>query len=121
MSHRRVLARTARTFAGVVALYGLLLQAYLAAATPTLTPDLWAAICASSDGAAPHAPDKPVRHDHQCCTAAHVGSLAPPPAPAIVAALTPAVTISAVLRPEAAIPRTGPPTHAQSARGPPLA
>ncbi len=112
---------TARAIIGVIALYGLLLQGFLAAAMPAGMLDLAGVICAPHDGAGSNSPDKPLRHQHDCCTAAQVGPIGPPPAsPAALAWAFP-VSQAVIWRAEASIPKTGPPTHAHSARGPPSA
>lgn len=115
LAHRRAIM-------GVIALYGLLLQAFVAAATPMALPDLVGAICAVQDGAHSGSPDGPsLPHDHQCCTAVHAGSLPPPPGAGLAASWPAPATTAIVWRPEAAVPKTGPPTHSHSARGPPSA
>lgn len=108
-----------RAILGVIALYALLLQAFVAAATPSGAADLAGFIC-GHESSAP-SPDQPARHDHQCCTAVHIGNIAPPPCPAVAVAWTAPRAVMAVWRPEAAIPKTGPPTRSHSARGPPSA
>lgn len=108
-----------RAIIGVIALYALLLQAFLAVAAPT-GPSFGPGVLCTVDGE--HAPgEEPLRHDHQCCTAQHVGNLAPAPKTASAERLTWPVSIRIVWRPEAELPRTGPPTFAHSARGPPSA
>ena len=115
LAHRRAIM-------GVIALYGLLLQAFLTAATPVVLPDLTGAICAVQDGAHSGPPDGPsLPHDHQCCTAVHAGGLPPPPAAGAAAIWRAPATTPVVWRSEAAVPKTGPPNHAHSARGPPSA
>lgn len=108
----------ARVIISMIALYALLLQALVATATPSVAAELNGAICAPQhDGSGPKAP---ADHHHQCCTVAHLGIAAPPPGEFTSVSVTPAAT-HLVWRPEAALPRTGPPTHASSARGPPVA
>ena len=110
-----------RALVGALALYGLLLQAFLAAATTAPRPAASGVICAEHGSGAP-ANDGPVRHDHQCCTAAvQAGTLAPPPEPGFAAAWPPRAEVLVAWRPEASVLRTGPPTRAHSARGPPAA
>lgn len=109
----------ARAILGVVALYALLLQAFVAAATPSGATDLAGFVC--QHGSSAPSPDQPVRHDHQCCTAVHIGDVAPPPCSAVEVAWAAPLAVTAVWRPEAAIPKTGPPTRSHSARGPPSA
>lgn len=108
-----------RAILGVVALYALLLQAFVAAATPSGPIDPAGFIC--QHGNAVPSPDQPARHDHQCCTAVHIGNVAPPPCSAAAFAWAAPRAVTAPWRPEAAIPKTGPPTRSHSARGPPSA
>jgi hypothetical protein len=103
----------------VVALYALLLQSFFTAATPAAPSNLAGILC-SHEGADAPAGDMPIRHDHQCCTAVHIGQLAPPPVVSHTVRLDTHAWV-VVWRPEAAIRKTGPPTHAHSPRGPPLA
>lgn len=110
----------ARAIIGVIALYGLLLQAFLVAAAPIVSPALAGFICAAHDGSGPALPDAPGKHDHQCCTAANAAPVAPPPS---IFAEVGAVALPSTFvawRFEAAVPATGPPTRSASARGPPL-
>lgn len=108
-----------RAILGVVALYALLLQAFVAAATPSGPISLGGFICQHDNS--PSSPDQPVRHDHQCCTAIHIGNVAPPPSSAVPVAWAAPRTVVVLWRPEAVIPKTGPPTRSHSARGPPFA
>lgn len=103
---------------GLVALYALLLQAVMAAATPTGQIAPPGVICAAA-GSAHQPPDKPVGHDHACCTALHFGNLAPPPSDPAPEPIRWPKRILVVWQPEARLPRTGPPAYAHSARGPP--
>ena len=110
-----------RAILGLVALYGLLLQAFLAVATPSAaTVDPLGFICSHDASGSPDQ-HHPVRHDHPCCTVAHLAPLLPPAVAATVLAWTPPDAVRVDWRPEAAIPKTGPPTRQHSARGPPLA
>lgn len=97
-------------------LYGVLVQAFMAAATPVLAQDA-GILCSHEDGSVPGS----AGHDHPCCTLAHPAGWAPPPAPLSLAVPFRPIVPVALSRPEAVQPRTGPPTHAQSARGPPAA
>lgn len=106
-----------RAIIGVIALYGLLLQAFLAAAHPVAMPDA-GILCAEHEPASPGS-DRPLHHDHQCCTAAQGAQLAPAPSSDLTAVPVPPAPARVAWRPEASRPRTGPPTHAHSARGPP--
>ncbi len=107
-----------RAILGVVALYALLLQAFVAAATPSGPIDLAGFIC-QHESSSP--PDHPIRHDHQCCTAVHIGNIAPPPSSAMLVGWASPRAVTLLWRPEVAIPKTGPPTRSHSARGPPSA
>ncbi|MDP4023039.1 hypothetical protein Q8W71_10420 [Methylobacterium sp. NEAU 140] len=123
MAGRRTGSARGRALVGVLALYALLLQAFLGFATP-VTGAAEAALCAAHavDAGAPDAPADGKAHLHcaLCCTAVHVAKLAPPPAGA--AAARPALGVARVAwRSERAFPPTGPPIHATSARGPPAA
>lgn len=108
-----------RAIVGVVALYALLLQAFVAAATPAgaIIP---AALCAPVQDVDQERPATPTRHDPQCCIALHLGNLALPPSAAFEPVVWGRATAPAIVaRPEAAIPKTGPPAHAHRPRGPP--
>lgn len=120
---RRVPRRSGfrRALVGAVALYALLLQALLAAATPTVGAERMDVICSPEGGSGPSSPETPARHDLQCCTAVVAADAVVPPAPAFVAAWTSPRSVDVARRPEASIPKTGPPTRSQSARGPPSA
>ena len=110
---------TTRAIVGAIALYALLFQAFLASVTPTLAFDGDHVVCSPRHGAATNENDRPVRHDHGCCTAVQIGVTAPPPATALLAERTAARDASLAWRPYASPPKTGPPCYAQSARGPP--
>lgn len=109
-----------RAILGVVALYALLLQAFVAAATPSGGAIDLAGFTCRHENSAP-SPDQPARHDHQCCTAVHIGNVAPPPCPGVTVVWTAPRPIAVPWRSEAAIPKTRPPTRSHSARGPPSA
>lgn len=121
MPRRSVPKIDARALLGVIALYGMLLQAFLSGAAPLAPTRLVHELCLAVGGSSAPSPDLPVRHDHACCLVGHVELAASPPQPAAMVRLAPAPPALVAWRPEAAIPKTGPPTHAQSARGPPLA
>lgn len=111
-----------RAILGVIVLYGLLLQAFLVAAAPArASTDALAVLCAHDGSGAPAGEHGAADHDHACCTAAHLGTWAPPSPPVSLLAWVPPATVAAEWRPEAAIPKTGPPTRQHSARGPPPA
>lgn len=109
-----------RVAIGVVALYALMLQPFMAAAAPFMVPDPFGVVCAPDHN--PEAPvgDPAAHAAHHCCIVAHIGGLAPPPERRAMPGEMPRVVATIVWRAEAWIPRTGPPTHAASARGPPL-
>jgi hypothetical protein len=110
-----------RAAIGVVALYALMLQPFLAAASPVAAPDPFGVICAADHGADAPSGDTASHHVHQCCTAAHIGGMAPPPDRIVGTITWPARSVSTIpWRYEAWIASTGPPTYASSARGPPL-
>ncbi|MGU3464922.1 hypothetical protein ACLBXO_08705 [Methylobacterium sp. C33D] len=103
----------------MVALYALLLQAFLGFAIPAragVDPD--AVICA---GHASGDPAGPVVHVHPCCTAVQAGALALPTFDPIAAAWPAAPATRCAWRPESELPTTGPPASTGSARGPPRA
>lgn len=121
MRGRLPLRVQSRAIISVVALYALLLQAFLAFAAPVLSPDPTGGILCAEHGSGTPTHDQSDAQCHACCMALHIGTIAPPP---VLAApvLWPVPQISRVAwRPEADLPRTGPPVHAQSARGPPIA
>jgi hypothetical protein len=108
-----------RAIIGVIALYALLLQAFLGFAAPVLAQAAAGEVlCAEHTGSAPA--DKATAPCHPCCTLLQVGTLAPPPLGA-VAVVWRAAFAPVVWRPAASIPTTGPPVFATSARGPPAA
>jgi hypothetical protein len=110
-----------RTIIGVIALYALLLQAFLAFAAPALSPDPTGSVLCAEHGSGAPADDQADVQCHACCAAVHIGNLAPPPLDAFPV-LWPFQRVARVVwRPEAEVLKTGPPTHAQSARGPPIA
>lgn len=110
-----------RATIGVVALYALLLQAFLAFSAPVLSPDPIGGVLCAEHGSGTPAHDQADAQCHACCMAMHIGTIAPPPLLAL-SVLWPLPQVSRVAwRPEADVDKTGPPTHAQSARGPPVA
>ncbi|SDN15044.1 hypothetical protein SAMN05216360_10661 [Methylobacterium phyllostachyos] len=108
-----------RAIMGVIALYALLLQAFLGFAAPArLLPSPETVLCADHVAGEPDTPAVPV-HVHACCTLVQAVALTqsdtawtgvPLPAPAAA---------RLVWRPEAEILRTGPPPRPSTARGPP--
>lgn len=111
-----------RTIIGVIALYALLLQAFLGFAAPVLAEAATGEIlCVEHTGSAP-ADGKATTPCHPCCTVLQVGTLAPPPSANPVAVAWPSSPFARLVwRPEAARLTTGPPVFAASARGPPSA
>ena len=108
---------------GLIALYAVLLQAFLTVSAPGALLREAGILCLDHGGGSPaDAPaDGPTPHDHACCTLAH-GATVVPPGPSVALPVQHIAQGTAVVwLPEADIPRTGPPTHAESARGPPLA
>jgi hypothetical protein len=105
---------------GLIALYAVLLQAFLTVSAPGAVLREAGILCLDHEAGHP-ADGLPAHRDHACCTLAHGAPAVPPNPVEAVAVPTPARVTAVVWRPEAAIPRTGPPTHATSARGPPLA
>ncbi|MDQ0443196.1 hypothetical protein [Methylobacterium persicinum] len=104
----------------MIAVYALLLQAFLAFASPSVFPDGTEVLCADHATGSP-AHDQADAQCHACCMAMNVGTLAPPPL-SLPSFQWPFSQVSRVAwRPEADRDKTGPPTHAHSARGPPVA
>ena len=118
---RRVTSRQrfGRAIIGVVALYALLLQAFLVAGTAKVAGSPLGLLCAHESDAP--AGGIPAPHDHACCTVAQEAASAVPPEAVTVAASVPPACETLAWRPESWIPRTGPPVRAQGPRGPPLA
>lgn len=111
-----------RAIIGVIALYALLLQAFLGFAAPVLAQAATGEIlCAEHPGSAP-TDGKATAPCHPCCTVLQVGTMAPPPAASTVAVTWPVTSFARLVwRPEAVRLTTGPPVYATSARGPPSA
>ena len=114
-----------RAIIGAVALYGLLLQAFLTGMAPQGAPALdagiHAALCAPADGQG--GGDQPARHaKHDCCLAASVAVAASSLDRAETAVAWPARRSTRVSWTAVDYqPTTGPPRSATSARGPPSA
>jgi hypothetical protein len=112
--------RAGRAIIGVIALYALLLQAFLGFATPSLALGPDGILCTvhesgQSDG-------KPATaHKHECCLPAHAGAFLPPPDGATDLAWRAPVSHILVWRPAFDVPTTGPPDTSHRPRGPPLA
>lgn len=120
---RRCLPQTVqgRAIIGMVALYALLLQAFLGFATPARAVGLPGAVLCAEHGSGAPDNETVAHHAHPCCTLVQAGSVALPVSePAVVAwPFAPASRLA--WQPEAERPKTGPPRTATSARGPPAA
>ena len=120
---RRCLPQTVRGRAiiGMVALYALLLQAFLGFATPVHAFGLPGEVLCAEHGSGPSDGDATQVHAHPCCTVVQVGSVALPASEPVAVAWRIAPSARLDWRPEAAQPKTGPPRSSTSARGPPAA
>lgn len=123
MTGERPRSGTARVLVALAALYGLLLQGFVAAMLPlpAAANSLDHVLCAPSPNAG--AGDQgPVRsHDSLCCTLfCGAGAMPPIPDGSAASAARPNRNADPVLWTVAdTVASTGPPTHATSARGPP--
>jgi hypothetical protein len=120
---RRRLPQTVQSRAaiGLLALYALLLQAFLGYATPAeIGLGTGAVICAEhpADASGGGTVNK---HVHSCCTVGQAGALAVPSLDLVASAWPAAPAVRVAWRPEAELPRTGPPQRDGTARGPPEA
>jgi hypothetical protein len=108
-----------RATIAVVALYALLLQAFLGYAAPVRAlGSLETILCADHPAGGDPAEKAAGIHIHACCTAVQAGTgLVPRSDPAVAAA--PVAAHRVAWRPEADLPRTGPPPRNGTARGPP--
>ena len=105
----------------MVALYALLLQAFLGFAVPAYAAGLpGTVLCAEHGSGTPDDGTAPL-HAHPCCTLVQVGSVALPSCEPVAVAWPLARAVRLAWRPEAERPKTGPPRAATSARGPPAA
>jgi len=110
-----------RAIMSVIALYALLIQAFLGFAAPArLLPGSGTVLCAEHAAGDPGVPAVPV-HVHACCTLVQAGALTLPDTPSTGVSLPAPAATQLVWRPEAEILRTGPPPRPGSARGPPAA
>ncbi|MCJ2093277.1 hypothetical protein MKK67_12370 [Methylobacterium sp. J-072] len=110
-----------RAIIGMVALYALLLQAFLGFATPAHAfGTSGAVLCAEHDSGTPDNGAAPL-HAHPCCTLVQAVGVALPPSEPVAVAWPFAPALRLAWRPEAERPKTGPPPSATSARGPPAA
>ena len=121
MRSRTAHSLTARAIIGMIALYGLLLQAVFVSALPANASGLLGAICQPHDGGDGPAQGQPIAHDHQCCTAAHLGGMGLPPVATQVRHAALPVAAAVIWRDGVSPASTGPSVDAQSARGPPSA
>jgi hypothetical protein len=106
-----------RALAGVLALYGVLLQAFLTGLSPVPAIAAGPVLCAAQGPG----PGAPVAHNcHACCAVACSG-LSTPPVPAAAPAWPLRPTQAVVWRAGFAPLSRGPPARAATARGPPAA
>ncbi len=111
--------RTGRAIIGAIALYVLLLQAFLGFATPSLALGPDGILCTEHGPASPDG--KPGPHNgHQCCLPVQEASFVPPPEVATDAVWPLPTARILVWRPESDLLTTGPPDRAHQPRGPPL-
>jgi hypothetical protein len=110
-----------RVVFAVAALYALLLQSFLAAATPTDLPNVAGLLCAELAGGShqPAGGGHPSGHDEGCCTAACFANPVPTPL-VLAAAFTPPAFVSHWWAKAGAAAPVGPRGGSASARGPPL-
>ncbi|MCJ2135066.1 hypothetical protein MKK69_13515 [Methylobacterium sp. J-026] len=110
-----------RAIIGLVALYALLLQAFLGFAAPARAfAGPGAVLCTEHPTDGPD--DRPVPiHVHACCTLVQAGALALPVSGSAMAVPPTMAAVPLAWRPEAELPRTGPPPRVGTARGPPAA
>lgn len=121
MCWRLPLTVRGRAIIGMVALYALLLQAFLGFATPTHALGSPGAVLCAEHGSGPSDDGAAPRHAHPCCTLVQVVGAALPPSEPVAVAWPFAPAQRLAWRPEADRPKTGPPPSATSARGPPAA
>ncbi|TDR93689.1 hypothetical protein [Enterovirga rhinocerotis] len=121
MSSRSSLSRGARATIAVIALYGLVLQAFLTGFVPIGGADAhgFAELCAPVQDAG----ESPAKQPHQaCCTLACSPLAAPvPEASAAPAAWSHRQAVAVSFPASAPPPARGPPVHAHAPRGPPAA
>ncbi|HMO29715.1 hypothetical protein [Enterovirga sp.] len=119
MSSRRILSRGARATIAVAALYGLLLQAFLAGlALPDSVREHGVSGFCSPLQDEPGAPAR--HHQHDCCLLA-CASLPPPPGAASALVTVPRAAIVLAFARTAPPPARAPPKGAHSPRAPPAA
>ncbi len=122
--------RALRALTAVVALYALVMQAFLggivasAAAAPSALPfDVHCLDGASgSERADPSAPLAPAHHNACCCTAAAPAAGTPPPLPAVTSIVWPQpLVVRVIWRMQGVASARAPPFTLASARAPPAA
>lgn len=115
------MSRGARATIAVVALYALVLQAFLTGTLPVTSAQVhgFGEICAPADPGS----EAPAKHEGKgCCTAACAPLAAPLPVLDVSTLAWPARSAVVAAFPAASPPPArGPPIHDRSARGPPLA
>jgi hypothetical protein len=120
---RRRLHRSSygRVVFAAAALYALLLQGFLAAATPTGLPSVAGLLCAELAGGS-HRPvdNDPSGHGEGCCTAACFASATSAPPASGAVAFTPPAFVPLGWAKRAERVEIGPPGGSARARGPPL-
>ncbi|WP_132251282.1 hypothetical protein [Methylobacterium segetis] len=108
-----------RAIIGVIALYALLLQAFLGGLAPLPPAALTDAICAHDGSGSPEG-GAALCHPHACCTLAQAAELLPPGASAFAAVLwSPGIAAPAPWRAADLIRARAPPDPSVSPRGPP--
>ncbi|WP_232630404.1 hypothetical protein [Methylobacterium sp. Leaf118] len=109
-----------RAIIGVIALYALVLHAFLGALAPVMPVSAGSEIC--TQHAAAEAPDEGTgcRH-HACCTQVQGIQAGPPPETPFAALAWPLVVTSVTWRPDPAARARAPPDQGTSPRGPPAA
>jgi hypothetical protein len=110
-----------RIAVATLALYGLLLQAFLAGLSPAVSGPLGSGICAASGPFEPGPSGQPHRDKGDLCCLLACG-MGPPPLPVLSEASRPrpAIARSVQWTPAPALVARGPEMGAVGARGPPL-
>lgn len=111
-----------RAIIAVIALYALVLQAFLGGLVPLPAPPLGGVICAEHSGSSAPDDQAPACHQHACCTAAQAAHLLHPLLSvfATVAWASPWV-VPAPWRDAGTAQARAPPDQSVSPRGPPTA
>lgn len=110
-----------RATIGLIALYALLLQAFLGYATPAGAVGGTGTVICAEHPADASGGGTVAKHVHPCCTVVQAGALALPSLEPVASAWPSRRAIRLAWRPEAELPRTGPPRRDGTARGPPEA